>query len=1431
MNLVTRMHTKETESGHGKIYHNHFALHIPEGEAKANRIALNLGFKNRGPIGTLSNHFLFEHEFLRPRCTNHSLEHHEILIKEPGVHWFEQQHERRRFKRDLSDSMYISDPLFKDQWFLNHGAFDGSDMNVQPAWAKGYTGKRVVVTILDDGIQTDHPDLRRNYDPLASTDINGNDEDPMPQDNSDNKHGTRCAGEVAAEAFNGICGVGIAYNASIGGVRMLDGLVNDAVEARALSLNPNHIDIYSASWGPEDDGKTVDGPGPLAKKAFINGVKFGRDGKGSIFVWASGNGGRKVDNCNCDGYTNSIFTLSISSASQGGKKPWYLEECSSTLASTYSSGTPGHDASIATVDQDARLRPDKICTTSHTGTSASAPIAAGVCALALEANPNLTWRDMQHIVVITSNPAPLLRESGWRVNAVGRKYSHKFGYGLMDASAMVEVAKVWPGSGRQAICETDTLSLDLPIPVNSGSVARVTLKTDACSGTKKEIRYLEHVQCKISLHYHPRGALHIVLTSPSGTKSSLLLPRPRDMTNGGFEDWPFLSVHFWGEPANGTWTLEVNHSPSVKSTSGLAKGIVKKWKMLFYGTRKSPLRQSQLVSEFGPLPSEDFGDGLPGKMMDGSPEDGHNVSPNNNGQHVSWSSGSFSTRAHSGGILEHNKGQSGLLDYESPSSSCHPQCEGNRCSGPKSTECYSCQNFKFGNVCVEHCPLTTYVSLRGTCQACHSSCQTCSGPNPNQCLTCSKSLFLLSDQSRCIKDQCPSGYRQRPSLNECVPCPYHCESCTETSEGVVNLIEGPRSGSLGIGETTLVCLKCQKGLVRSVLENKCLNGCPFGFSLNPETRSCDPCHESCATCTGNLSTQCSLCLDGTFYFEHKCVPDCPAGYRPDVHHQECVPCPQGCHTCSNDQKCIKCQAGWSFANEKEACSPQANAQCPEGSFKTRSCDPCHESCATCTGNLSTQCSLCLDGTFYFEHKCVPDCPAGYRPDVHHQECVPCPQGCHTCSNDQKCIKCQAGWSFANEKEACSPQANAQCPEGSFSKALGGLCAPCGSTCNTCFDKADNCLSCPKNHVLDLSSCLDHECPNGTFYDTQLNECRHCPHNCMTCESVSSCSQCGLDHFLTGSGKCSANCQGNEYQTPNGLCLACNRSCEACMGPHSNECLSCRVGKYLSTTGECLEECLHGFVDKNSQCQACHSSCLACTGPSLFQCSTCPSGTKLGPQANCLSCEPRKFHDAHSDECLACHESCGTCSGPQDNHCLSCSLPLVLDTWNTTCVPCCESSDEKHCCSCTPSRDKCLQPSKKMLSRKRSSVRFGLGDEALTNPSRSLFHYGSLLAILALMTLVIVKYFKRAKIRLYAMNGSRARRHHQRRRQTSQDLSGTNYQKLLKDEQPADGPLNFNRNARGHDQSEEEDDEAMDAMVHMPTGNGDIESIPLFHMKT
>lgn len=267
-----------------------------------------------------------------------------------------------------------------------------------------------------------------------------------------NRHGTRCAGEVAATANNSICAVGIAYGAKVGGVRMLDGDVTDAVEARSLSLNPQHIDIYSASWGPDDDGKTVDGPGELATRAFIEGVTKGRGGKGSIFIWASGNGGREMDNCNCDGYTNSIWTLSISSTTEHGHIPWYSEKCSSTLATTYSSGNQT-EKQVVTTDLHHS------CTISHTGTSASAPLAAGIVALVLESNPNLTWRDMQHIVVRTAKPANL-QDPTWSTNGIGRRISHSFGYGLMDASAMVKVARTWKTVPEQQRCEVNAPHVD-----------------------------------------------------------------------------------------------------------------------------------------------------------------------------------------------------------------------------------------------------------------------------------------------------------------------------------------------------------------------------------------------------------------------------------------------------------------------------------------------------------------------------------------------------------------------------------------------------------------------------------------------------------------------------------------------------------------------------------------------------------------------------------------------------------------------------------------------------------------------------------------------------------------------------------------------------------------------------------------------------------
>ena len=108
---------------------------------------------------------------------------------------------------------------------------------------------------------------------------------------------------------------------------------------------------------------------------------------------------------------------------------------SEDITSDRSSGTTS-ERQIVTTDLH------HTCTVKHTGTSASAPMAAAIIALTLEANPSLTWRDVQHIIVRTARPANL-KAPDWRTNGLGRKVSHSYGYGLMDTTAMVRLAKNW----------------------------------------------------------------------------------------------------------------------------------------------------------------------------------------------------------------------------------------------------------------------------------------------------------------------------------------------------------------------------------------------------------------------------------------------------------------------------------------------------------------------------------------------------------------------------------------------------------------------------------------------------------------------------------------------------------------------------------------------------------------------------------------------------------------------------------------------------------------------------------------------------------------------------------------------------------------------------------------------------------------------------
>ncbi|XP_008300291.1 proprotein convertase subtilisin/kexin type 6 isoform X1 [Stegastes partitus] len=851
-----------------QLYTNHWAVRIAGGPQQADQIAAKYGYRNLGQIGSLDDHYHFHHSRVVRRAVYSLKGPHSFIHMDPKVDWAQQQVVKPRVKRYAQSDpniIHFNDPKWSNMWYIHCNDKSHqcrSEMNIMAAWQRGYTGKNVVVTILDDGIERNHPDLAQNYDHLASYDVNGNDHDPTPRydSRSENVHGTRCAGEVAAAANNSHCIVGIAYNAHIGGIRMLDGDVTDIVEAKSLGIRPDYIHIYSASWGPKDDGKTVDGPGPLTKQAFEQGIKKGRRGLGSIFVWASGNGGRQGDHCSCDGYTSSIYTISISSTTENGNKPWYLEACSSIMATTYSSGE-FNERKLVTTDVWQR------CTDGHTGTSVSAPIVAGIIALALEANLLLTWRDVQHLLVKTSRPVHL-KADDWKTNAAGYRVSHLYGFGLVDAEAMVLEATKWRTVPPQHICtqrpERRTRHIHVGQSLNSSITA------SGCSEEPEQhVDYLEHVVVKVLIVHPRRGDLEINLISPSGTRSQLLAKRLFDSSNEGFRNWEFMTVHFWGERAAGTWSLEIIDSPS-RLRNPEVLGNLKEWTLTLYGTSQNPYQHFSVQH----VPSRMLEIPTPEEILE-EPE-----LQKEEEEDEEYSGERFL------------KKKFGLYEGQ-----CHSECGDQGCDGPDVAHCLNCVHFslgslKSGRTCVSHCPLGHYGDIAShRCRRCHKSCERCVGRSA--CVSCKRGLYLNTLNSSCI-NTCPPGYFADENQKQCLKCHDTCMTCLRFADR---------------------CTACREAY--SLAGMTCVPECTNGTFFHLEDMTCSPCHSSCRTCTGPGKEECIQCAEGYLQQEWRCVQDCTPGYfsgeAAGLPHKMCHRCEENCLSCSGPgTTCTKCKAGYSL---------------------------------------------------------------------------------------------------------------------------------------------------------------------------------------------------------------------------------------------------------------------------------------------------------------------------------------------------------------------------------------------------------------------------------------------------------------------------------------------------------------------------------------
>lgn len=555
-----------------------------------------------------------------------------------------------------------NDPLFREQWNLQNtgqtGGTKGADINVVPAWQQGYTGKGVVVGVVDSGVYHAQPDLTANYRPDLSYNFFNDLPDPTPPlgpllqpfapgaTAGEDSHGTEVAGIIAAQANNGIGVAGIAPDAQFGAERIITfdpsgDLVQggDPQLAQALTFHDQQIDVYNNSWGyipqfPQLSGQ-LGPPDPITLAAMQQAETIGRGGLGNIYVFAGGNAGNQngLENTNDEEETASRYAVVVSALDDSGKLALYSASGANVLVSAPGgkdgAGAPDErgipSTSVIAVPDPAnpgnlkyQSTYDDNGTFGMNGTSAATPDVTGVIALMLQANPNLTWRDVQEILAESAtkndpkdtgipptpvSPGPLFYPepvtSGWFNNGYGYTsdgaivpvdangkpvgvnlpsgvtvtpfhLNDKYGFGEVNAGNAVTLAKTWTPMQPEQTITSGLINVNQAIPdgVAQGVSVPITVTGNM---------HVEHAEVVLNITHPQRGDIEVILTSPNGTRSVLQQVRSFHPTTGGdttfdgffdakgnlianadYVNYSTSTVQDWGQSAAGQWTISVS---------------------------------------------------------------------------------------------------------------------------------------------------------------------------------------------------------------------------------------------------------------------------------------------------------------------------------------------------------------------------------------------------------------------------------------------------------------------------------------------------------------------------------------------------------------------------------------------------------------------------------------------------------------------------------------------------------------------------------------------------------------------------------------------------------------------------------------------------------------------------------------------------------
>jgi subtilisin family serine protease len=511
-----------------------------------------------------------------------------------------------------SNATGLAQSDYYGQWYLRNempvsSVNAGFDANLWGAWQRGLTGEGVVIGIVDDGVQGNHPDLVAKF-------INGYSWDYLldagtnrsqtyrgsPVGNYDS-HGTSVAGVAVATGGNGIGITGAAPLAGVASQRLIgsDSFNQDQVWAIGFQgqvngsgqLDPSvpftgsvaPVRVMNHSYGP--NGGYLKGPGwELVHPALAASAE-----KKVIHVISAGNERDKYTNqdANATLANASPNVIVVAALGSDGKYASYSSFGANVLVTAPSSSfDPQGLYSVSTIDRTGTAgynnyeilnppngpprNPDPYFspvgtgnladyTSTFGGTSASAPLVSGIMALGVQANANLDLRMARHLLAQTSvkiDPT----QADWITNGAGYHFNKNYGFGLIDADAFTQKAtEVQSMSAAELFGPNGATVLQNKVFGANARTISETISINKADG----LFQMEYVQVKLSLSGFQTegeaykngigaclGDISGTLTSAAGTRYQLFA-NDRNLTGANAEN------RFGGNDLSGTleWTF------------------------------------------------------------------------------------------------------------------------------------------------------------------------------------------------------------------------------------------------------------------------------------------------------------------------------------------------------------------------------------------------------------------------------------------------------------------------------------------------------------------------------------------------------------------------------------------------------------------------------------------------------------------------------------------------------------------------------------------------------------------------------------------------------------------------------------------------------------------------------------------------------------